>query len=160
MKTRTPVIALFALLTLSLAACTSGGAQPPASGGNPIPITTPTTPANPTSPSGGGQGATVYVDSIEILTLESFPVQMSANVKGNLPDPCTTITSAASQRDGNTFNIDIATTRDEGRACIQVLSPFEQSVALDVVGLKAGTYTVVAGDVSETFELKVDNVLP
>jgi len=154
MKTRTPTIAFFALLTLSLAACTSG-AQPPASGGDP----TPTGPANPTSPSGGGQGSTVYVDSIDILTRESFPVQMSAIVKGNLPDPCTTITSASSKRDGNTFKIDIVTARPTDAVCIQMLSPFEQSVALDVAGLKAGTYTVVAGEVSKTFELAVDNVL-
>lgn len=154
MNFRTPAVAFFAMLVLSLAACTSG-AQPPASGGNP----TPTGPANPTSPSGGGQGSTVYVDSIDLLTLESFPVQMRAIVKGNLPDPCTTITSASSKRDGNTFKIDIVTARPADAVCVQMLSPFEQSVALDVVGLKAGTYTVVAGDVNETFELKVDNIL-
>lgn len=154
MKTRTPTIAFFALLTFSLAACTSGG-QPPASGTNP----TSTGPASPTSPS-GGQESTVYVDSIDILTRESFPVQMSATVKGNLPDPCTTITSASSQRDGNTFKINIVTNRPADAVCVQMLSPFEQSVTLDVAGLKAGTYTVVAGDVSKTFELTADNVLP
>ncbi len=102
MKNRTPIIVLLALLTLSLAACTSG-AQPPASGENPTPIVTPTIPASPTSPSGEGEGTTVYVDSIDLLTLESFPVQMRAIVNGNLPDTCTTITSASSQRDGNSF---------------------------------------------------------
>ncbi len=154
MKTRIPAIALFAMLTLSLAACTSG-AQPPASGGNP----SPTGPANPTSPSGGGQGTPVYVDSLDILTLESFPVQMRAIVKGNLPDACTTISAVSSKRDGNTFKIEIVTTRPADALCAQMLVPFEQSVALDVAGLKAGTYTVVAGDVSETFELTVDNIL-
>lgn len=155
MKTRIPTIAFFALLTLSLAACTSG-AQPPASGGDP----TPTGPANPTFPSGGGQGSTVYVDSIDILTLESFPVQMRAIVKGNLPDACTTISSASSQRDGNTFKIDIVTARPADAVCAQMLVPFEQTVTLDVVDLKAGSYTVTAGETTETFDLAVDNILP
>ena len=154
-----PIIGLFALLTLSLAACTSG-AQPPTSGGNLTPIITPATPASPTSTSGAGQGATVYVDSIDLLTLESFPVQMRAIVKGNLPDTCTTITSASSERDGNAFKINFVTTRPADAVCAQMLTPFEQSVALDVAGLKLGTYTVTAGEVTETFDLAVDNILP
>ncbi len=156
MKTRTPAIAVFALLTLSLAACSSG-TQPPASGENPTPITTPTTSTNPTPPAGGGQGTSVYIDSLDILTLESFPVQIRAIVKGNLPDACTIISSASSQRNGNTFQVNIATTRPADAVCAQMLVPFEQNVTLDVAGLKAGTYTVVAGDISETFGLAVDN---
>lgn len=99
----------------------------------------------------------MYVDSINLLTLESFPVQMRAIVKGTLPDACTTISLASSQRDGNTFKINFVTTRPADAVCAQMLTPFEQSVTLDVAGLKAGTYTVIAGDVIETFELAVDN---
>ena len=99
----------------------------------------------------------MYVDTMDLLMLESFPVQMRAIVKGNLPDACTTITSASSQRDDNIFRINFVTTRPADAVCAQMLTPFEQTVELDVAGLKAGTYTVVAGDVTETFELKVDN---
>lgn len=152
MMLRTSSLTLFTMLLLSLAACTSRG-EPPASGEQP----TPTAPANPTLPSGDGQGAAVYVDTMDLLALESFPVQMRAIVKGNLPDACTTITSASSQRDDNIFRITFVTTRPADAVCAQMLTPFEQTVELDVAGLKAGTYTVVAGDVTETFELKVDN---
>ena len=161
MNLRTHAVGFFAILALSLAAC-SPGTQPPASVENPTPIATPTMPATPTSPttpSGEGQGATVYVDSIEFLTLESFPVQIRAIVKGNLPDTCTTITSASSERDGNAFRINFVTIRPADAVCAQMLVPFEQSVALDVAGLKMGTYTVTAGEVTETFDLSVDNIL-
>jgi inhibitor of cysteine peptidase len=102
----------------------------------------------------------VYVDSIELLTLESFPVQMRAIVKGNLPDTCTTITSASSERDGTAFRINFVTSRPADAVCAQMLVPFEQNVALDVAGLELGAYTVTAGEVTETFHLAVDNVLP
>jgi len=53
-----------------------------------------------------------------------------------------------------------ATTRPADAVCAQVVTPFEQTVSLDVAGLKAGTYTVIANCVSDTFELVVDNVAP
>ena len=47
----------------------------------------------------------------------------------------------------------------EGDACSQAVVPFEETVALDVEGLPAGTYTVVLWDTSETFTLDMDNTL-
>jgi len=42
--------------------------------------------------------------------------------------------------------------------CAQVMTPFEEVVALDVVGLKAGVYTVDVNGVGDTFELQMDNI--
>jgi hypothetical protein len=101
------------------------------------------------------------VKSIEILLLESFPLQVNAVLRGDLPDAgCTTIASVNQVREGNTFKLTLITTTDPLAVCAQALTPFEEVVSLDVHGLPAGTYTVEAGGVQTTFEFTVDNILP
>jgi inhibitor of cysteine peptidase len=97
------------------------------------------------------------IDSVEVLILESFPVQVTVHVKGNLADACTTVDEVTTTRDGNTFNIEISTKRPAEQMCAQVLTPFEENIPLDVKGLKKGTYTVNVNGVTETFELAADN---
>jgi len=101
----------------------------------------------------------VRVESIELLTLESFPVQIHAVLKGTLRDGCVQIDDVDVTREGNTFKLALVTSRLENARCTDERQPFEQNVPLDVFGLPAGSYTVNAGDVSTTFELAVDNIL-
>jgi len=98
------------------------------------------------------------VDEIDILILESFPVQINVIAKGNLPDPCTEISEVLQEKEGNTFFITIKTYSFSG-FCIQVLAPFEEIIPLEVYGLLAGTYTVDVNGVQGTFDLLVDNIL-
>lgn len=98
----------------------------------------------------------VFVDTIDVMLLESFPVQAQALVRGNLADGCTVITDAAVRREGTTFIIDMRTTR-QGDMCTQALVPFERSVALPVAGLAAGTYTVQSGQARGVFTMQVNN---
>jgi inhibitor of cysteine peptidase len=97
------------------------------------------------------------VDEIEILILESFPVQINVIASGNLSDPCTEISEVLQEKEGNTFFITIKTYRSPG-FCIQVLAPFEEIIPLEVYGLPAGTYTVDVNGVQATFDLEVDNI--
>jgi len=97
------------------------------------------------------------VDEIEILILESFPVQINVIASGNLSDPCTEISEVLQKKEGNTFFITIKTYRSPG-FCIQVLAPFEEIIPLEVYGLPAGTYTVDVNGVQATFDLEVDNI--
>ena len=107
------------------------------------------------------QASVAVVKSIEILLLESFPLQVHAVLRGALPDAgCTTIASVDQVREGNTFRLTLVTTTDPLALCAPALTPFEEVVPLDVQGLPAGTYTVEADGVSETFEFTVDNTLP
>jgi hypothetical protein len=100
------------------------------------------------------------VKSIDILLLESFPVQVNAVIRGDLPDAgCTKIASVEQIREGNTFRLRLVTTTDPLARCAQALTPFEQVVSLDVNGLPAGTYTVEASGVQQTFTFDVDNSL-
>jgi inhibitor of cysteine peptidase len=100
------------------------------------------------------------VEDIEVMMLESFPVQASVVVRGYLPDACTSLGSIVQFRDGNMLKVRIQTTRAPDKMCAEVIVPFEETVSLDVAGLKAGTYTVDVNGVTETFTLSADNVLP
>lgn len=47
------------------------------------------------------------VESIEIMVLESFPVQIKVNARGYLPDGCTKIDEITKEKKDNTFSISI-----------------------------------------------------
>ena len=121
----------------------------------------------PTEPSGtpsNGEyeyGQNAIVDSVEVIFLESFPLQAQAVVSGNLPDGCTELHEITVEQQEDKFILTLVTRRPTGDiACTQALVPFEETVDLDIRGLEAGTYTVVAQDQEATFTLDVDNVLP
>jgi len=59
---------------------------------------------------------------------ESFPPQISANVRGTLPDSCTEIAEITQSRDGNAIAVTIPTVRDPEALCAQALVPVEVSV--------------------------------
>lgn len=99
------------------------------------------------------------VDEIEILILESFPVQVQVLVKGNFTNGCEQIKAINTERQDNTFIITI-TTHFVGEICTQALVPFEETIPLEVEGLPAGIYTVEVHGLTATFELTVDNVVP
>lgn len=150
MRRITIILAASCVALLALSACGTG--DPTAT---PPPNSTPTTPTQPNTTAG-----IAPVDSIDVKVLESKPPQAQATVKGYLPDPCTTLSSISQSRDGNTFTITLATARETGKACIEVIQPYEQAVTLDVAGLTPGTYTAIANGVSTTFELTAANVAP
>ncbi len=99
------------------------------------------------------------VDDIDILLLESFPLQARVIAKGSLPDSCTRIAEIETLSGPQGFDITVRTARPANAACAQVITPFEETIPLDIHGFAAGNYTVTVNGVSETFELLVDNVL-
>jgi len=135
------------LLTVSLAACSPGTGQ------------------QPTQPAQNGDNLLIKenadVRGITVNLMESFPLQVSVTIEGVLPDGCTSIhgTQVARDLEKGTFDITIQTERPKDAMCIQVLTPFEITVPLDVLGLKAGTFTVNVYDQSATFTFEQDNVL-
>ena len=135
------------LVALLVSACGSSGSIP-----------------QPTATSAPTAAPTVLADqaiveSIDIRILESFPVQVNAVVRGQLPDACSLIDKAQPTREGNTFRIALSIARRPDARCAPALTPFEHTLALEVAGLTAGTYLVTAGGVSSSFTLNVDNIL-
>ena len=102
------------------------------------------------------------MEELSLLMMESFPVQVRAQLRGQLPDGCTEIEAVTVEHDeaAQTFTIQIETERDAEMMCTQALVPFEESVELPVRGLPAGTYTVEANGATATFTLSTDNEIP
>lgn len=98
------------------------------------------------------------VESIEILTQESFPVQVSVRARGTLPDGCTTIDEIVTEQAGSAYNVTITTLRPADELCTEALVPFDEVISLNVTGLPAGAYSVNVNGISGTFTLAVDNV--
>ena len=93
--------------------------------------------------------------------MESFPLQVSVTVVGNLPDGCTDIREILAERkDDSTFQVKIITQRPVNAMCTEALVPFEEHVALDVYGLPAGTYTVIVYEYEVEFNFQQDNIIP
>lgn len=119
---------------------------------------TPNVDAEEPPPAAQPEGQDVYVNLVEVLLLESFPLQAQAVVQGELADGCVSLMGLESTRIDNTFTILVNTEREQDVACTEALVPFEETVALDILGLEAGTYTVVAGEQSTSFVLDIDNI--
>lgn len=156
-----------ALLTLAAVLIAACSGQP---GGLPDPTATvPPTEAPSATPAPDQHGieptpgavitGTAQIETLELLILESFPVQIQAKVAGWVGDGCTTLDDITQVREGNTFKVTITTTRPAEAMCTQQLVGFEETIALDVAGLPAGTYTVDVNGVTDSFTLDVDNVL-
>ncbi len=99
------------------------------------------------------------VESIEIMVLESFPVQIKVNASGYLSDGCTKIDEITEEKKDNTFLVSIKTVRSADMFCTEAIVPFQEVISLDVYGLKAGIYTVDVNGVNGTFELVADNII-
>ncbi|MCK5523352.1 MAG: hypothetical protein KAI83_09495 [Thiomargarita sp.] len=97
------------------------------------------------------------VEHINVKVLESFPVQVNVAVWGSLPDDCTHIDDIIEDRSGNTLIVKILTTYQKDKPCTQGIKPFQEIIPLNVDGMSAGVYTVKVNNVSESFELGVDN---
>lgn len=164
---RTPKYYLFALLltlALLLAACTmpASGPQGEETPSTTAPAQSAETPTPDDQPSPGGEtiSGLAAVESIDIRTLESFPVRVQVVASGNLPDGCTTIDETLTERIDQLFRVTITTSRPADAICTEALVPFDQVVELDVVGLPAGEYQVDVNGVTGSFTLQIDNTPP
>lgn len=99
------------------------------------------------------------VEGVSIAILESFPVQVQVTAVGSLRSGCEEIYDVLASREENTFTVIMNAAAPKDAVCTKVLRPFEETFALDVMGLPAGTYTVDVNGVVETFTLAVDNML-
>ena len=106
-----------------------------------------------------GQNATV--EELEIVLMESFPLQAQVRVSGYLPDGCTELYEITVEQQNMNFILTLTTRRPTGDvACTQALVPFDEIVDLNIAGLEAGTYAVIAQDQEAEFTLDVDNLPP
>lgn len=122
-----------------LAACSPTATNTPG-------IDTPTSSDEPTatlrSPADSNQQrGNVYLDSTELLTMESYPLQFSLTLKGCLPTPCNKLKVSVSPPDAqNKIAVDVYSMVDPNILCAEVLQPFEENIPLG--SFPAGHYTL------------------
>ena len=98
------------------------------------------------------------VESAELVALTTVPVQVRLDIRGTLPDECTAVRQVDQTRRSAVFTITVETERDETASCPDAPLPYTESVALNVSGLPAGTYTVQIQGITRSFTLAADNV--
>jgi hypothetical protein len=72
-----------------------------------------------------------YIDSSDLLTLESYPLQFMLSLKGSTPTPCHQLRVLVNAPDvENKILVEVYSVTDPNKVCVQVLSPFEVNVPL------------------------------
>lgn len=88
------------------------------------------------------QRGEAFIDSSEVLILESYPVQINLVLTGNLPTPCHQLRIAVNQPDeANRILVEVYSVADPEQVCIQILQPFETTYSLG--SFPSGSYTVL-----------------
>lgn len=137
------------LLTFALvAACT-----PPPSPDSPVtapPSEFPVSPSsspipeNPYAPQPGDEKLTrsaAFMNSADLLLMESFPIQVAMILRGSLPTPCHSLRAVIKPPDGtNNIEVEAYSVTDPNKVCAQVLQSFEASIPIG--SFAPGHYTV------------------
>ncbi len=92
------------------------------------------------------------INSSKLVTSETQPVQLSAIIKGTLPDPCHQLRASVTGPDeNNAISLEVYSLVDSSVACITVLKPFEATIPLGSVS--SGHFTVyVNGQILGDFD--------
>ncbi len=97
------------------------------------------------TPDGGAQDVAIYIKSTDLLVAESYPVQISLHVTGDLPTPCHSFNYSYQIGSPNDrFRIDVSawSESDPDAVCVQVLEPFDVNIAIPMEGAPQGSYSV------------------
>ena len=83
----------------------------------------------------------IYVESTELLTMESYPLQFMLTVAGNLPTPCNQLRVDVRPPDAdNKILVEVYSLVAPDSMCTEVLQPFSQNIPLG--SFPTGHYTI------------------
>lgn len=83
----------------------------------------------------------VFLDSKELLIMESYPIQIALILNGSLPTPCNQLRVVISPADEQKrISVEVYSVVDPDVICAQVLESFEANIMLG--SFPAGHYTV------------------
>jgi len=104
----------------------------------------------PTPSTGPVVSGPAFVEDVEFVFLESYPVQVRATIRGSLPTPCHQLVwDLEATEDG--ADVEITSAVDPGAVCAEVLEPFE--VTIDVGSFETGGYTLIVNGESYPFTI-------
>lgn len=87
----------------------------------------------------------VLVESVDVLVMESFPMQLSLIVKGQHPDGCDLPVVVEQRREGNTVIVELYRNLPIDLMCAMVVVPYEGTIPLEG-GFEPGRYTIIVND--------------
>ncbi len=82
---------------------------------------------------------------VQAVMLESFPVQVHLQVRGEHPDGCDLPVIVEQERDGNTITVRVYREVPAAVMCPMILRPYEDTIVLEG-GFEPGTYTLHVND--------------
>jgi len=91
------------------------------------------------------------IHEVDVLFLESYPVQVMVQIKGGLRDGCTTLHGVEVERADDTVTITVTTQRPKDAYCPAVYTYFEENVNIGTDFTSGTTYTVRVNDYTTTF---------
>jgi len=86
------------------------------------------TPSGPEQP--GVRVSRIQIDSVAVRTVQSFPVQVFAHVKGVIGDGCAELRPLEQSRSGSVITLEITRLRPENAVCVQIAKLFDQEIRL------------------------------
>ena len=90
---------------------------------------------------GGPTTLPMQIEAVQVRVAESTPPQVTASVRGIIPDACSSFGSVHQQRDGNAIRLTITVRRLDEMACAPRIEIFARDVPLDGP-FPAGVYSV------------------
>jgi len=138
------VLILFVVLAIALASCAGLGNPLPVEPSIPVPSDSPatSTPFILIQDEGNMSRGEAFIESHELIIMESYPLQIRLMVSGNLPTPCHQLQVKVEEPDeqGRIY-VELYSLVDPEVICIQVLEPFENEIPLGPY--PNGSYTVL-----------------
>ncbi len=159
------IILILSILSLALAACGTGTGDSPANPGD-TDLPAPTLPPDDGAPGDPGiddpgvppaqkpptqsdkvppDAGEVFIDTADLLIMESFPIQVRLDLAGTLPTPCHGLSWVVND-DGSTLSVTVFSIQPgPAVSCIAVEEPFQ--LAVDLGAWDSGSRVVeVNGD--------------
>jgi inhibitor of cysteine peptidase len=85
------------------------------------------------------------IENVDVLILESWPMQLHLQVTGYQPDGCEVPVIVEQRREGNEVFVDVYREMSAAMACPAVIQPYEAKIPLEG-GFESGTYTIHVND--------------
>ncbi len=105
---------------------------------------------------GGGSSNTVksftHITDVEVIVMESYPMQVQLRIRGEHPDGCDLPVHVAQQRAGNIVVVEVYRDLPIDILCPMLLVVYEDTVML-ADGFEPGEYTFIVNEYSVTREL-------
>jgi inhibitor of cysteine peptidase len=105
-------------------------------------------PANPSKPTGEPAAGEliegkVYINQVDLMVMESFPLQIAVVVAGDLPTPCHNLEIEVSEPNAlNEIHVWVYSVFPADVICVQVLESFEANISIPMAGAADGEYSV------------------